>query len=93
MMYVSRQMHRNALSSPVATGMPGLCSLAPFGKPTLRIVHPIRLRCTRNARNARNARHSRDEHAVNVGKPSKSRCWSQSSDVKLISIITYQTYH
>ena len=50
----------------------------------------IRLRCTRNARNAR---HSRDEHAVNVGKPSKSRCWSQSSDVKLISIITYQTYH
>ena len=39
----------------------------------------IRLRCTRNARNAR---HSGDEHAVNVGKPSKSRCWSQSSDVK-----------
>ena len=40
MMYVSRQMRRNALSSPVATGMPRLCSLAPFGKPTLRIVHP-----------------------------------------------------
>lgn len=40
MMYVSRQMRRNALSSPVATGMPGLCSPAPFGKPTLRIVHP-----------------------------------------------------